>query len=118
MAVIPHDPVAMHEALVAAAREMAESPDPSVAAQGRANRDISLALIRWHENEKKAGTMPEILATALNNCLAHALAGFLAEHVSTISGAPPNPGGVLHETTLKWHMAEIEAATRKALEET
>lgn len=100
---MPPNAVAMHEASLDQARLWASSTDPKVAALGRASRDISLALLRWHEGEKAAGTPAEVLATALNVVLGHAVAGFVTDH-----------GG---QGNLRWHLDEIEKAARSAIEE-
>ncbi len=97
--------LAMYEAHLEEARRMAESPDAGIAAQGRAGRDISLALIRWHENEKTAGTEPMLLANALNATIAHALAGFASDHA---------PGADV-ANTLAWHLQEIARLAATAI---
>jgi len=94
--------IARHEAHLEEARRMCESGDPAIAAQGRAVRDISLAMIRWHGAEQVAGTPPAILASTLNTVLAHALAGFAADH--------PAPGNVL-----AWHIAQISVIAERLI---
>ena len=92
---------AAYEAHLAEARKMAGDPDPAIAAQGRAIRDVSLAFMRWHQAEREAGTPFEILAGTLNTVLGHSLAGFMAEH-----GAGEN---------LVWHLEEIAEVVAGAL---
>lgn len=101
---LPTAAIALHEAHLEEARVMASSSDPGMAAAGRASRDISLALIRWHEGEKAAGTDPAVLGVALNTVLGHALAGFVAEHGA---GAPVD--------RLAWHIKEIVRVASSAL---
>lgn len=102
MMALPADAIALHEAHLEEARRMAESTDTRIAAEGRASRDISLALIRWHENEKAAGTDAGTMALALNKVLGHAIAGFASEH-----------GPV--DQALEWHLQQIGEIARKAL---
>lgn len=105
---MPPAAIALHEAHLEEARRMADSADPRIAAEGRASRDISLALIRWHESEKAAGTSAELMASALNLVLGHAVAGFAFEHRS---------GQLLAEHTLAWHLEQIGEVARTALGE-
>jgi hypothetical protein len=94
--------IARHEAHLEEARRMCDSPDPVIAAQGRAVRDISLAMIRWHGAEQVAGTPAGILAATLNTVLAHALAGFAADHPAT-------------GNALAWHLEQIAVIAERLI---